>query len=101
MDVTACDRATKRRATAVSLLMEIAAEGEAAQLLRNYHAPTSVAPARTWAAALRRMRALVRLWQRRSRERTELAQLGVRDLHDIGLSDWDAKREAAKWFWQG
>ena len=100
MNITFFDRAAKPEATAPSLRMEVAAEGEVAEPLRNSHAPMSFPPARTLATPFPRMRALVRLWQRRSRERTELAQLGVQELRDIGLSDWDAKREAASWFWQ-
>ncbi|MBM3490798.1 MAG: DUF1127 domain-containing protein [Alphaproteobacteria bacterium] len=39
-------------------------------------------------------------WQRRQRDRAALAQLSVRDLKDIGLSDSQAVFEAGKPFWR-
>ena len=100
MDITLCDRDAKRRAATLSLLMELAGEGAAGQMMKKSQ------PSAGWPAALarsspvRRVRALFRLWRRRAQERAELAQLSERDLRDIGLSDWDARHEANKWFWQ-
>lgn len=39
-------------------------------------------------------------WRTRAREREALAAMSERDLHDIGLSRWDADYEAAKPFWR-
>lgn len=39
-------------------------------------------------------------WQRRARQRAELARLDARELKDIGLSRADALAEAAKPFWK-
>jgi len=50
--------------------------------------------------ALSRVRALFRLWRRRMHQRTELARLDERELHDIGVTRADVHREADKWFWQ-
>jgi uncharacterized protein YjiS (DUF1127 family) len=44
--------------------------------------------------------ALVREWRRRARGRRELAALSDRCLHDIGLTRYDAQREARKPFWR-
>lgn len=52
-------------------------------------------------ALLDRALAWVRLWQRRARERGELARLSARELHDIGLSPSQAQYEVAKPFWRG
>ncbi|MEQ9640172.1 MAG: DUF1127 domain-containing protein [Alphaproteobacteria bacterium] len=51
-------------------------------------------------ALLDRAVARLRLWQRRLRERDELARLSARDLQDIGLSTSQAEFEAAKPFWR-
>jgi uncharacterized protein YjiS (DUF1127 family) len=50
------------------------------------------------------VRAIIRNWIARGRERRalgELAEMNAHLLRDIGLSKDDAQREAAKWFWQG
>jgi uncharacterized protein YjiS (DUF1127 family) len=39
-------------------------------------------------------------WQRRARERSELAQLDDLTKRDLGLSDSDISREASKYSWQ-
>jgi uncharacterized protein YjiS (DUF1127 family) len=41
------------------------------------------------------------LWWRRARTRRELAELDDRILADLGLDRVEARREAAKPFWQG
>jgi len=38
-------------------------------------------------------------WRARSRDRSQLAALGHRELRDIGLSPGEAAMEAAKPFW--
>jgi uncharacterized protein YjiS (DUF1127 family) len=43
---------------------------------------------------------LLGLWAERMRERTLLARLNDRDLHDIGLSRYDVDRLIAKPFWR-
>jgi len=45
--------------------------------------------------------ALVRLWHRRARERSQLAHLDARMLRDIGVTPSEAARECEKPFWQG
>jgi uncharacterized protein YjiS (DUF1127 family) len=42
----------------------------------------------------------LRLWHRRLRERRELALLGPRDLHDIGVSSSDVWQEIKQPFWR-
>jgi uncharacterized protein YjiS (DUF1127 family) len=44
--------------------------------------------------------ALLRLWQRRLRQRAELVRLSERDLRDFHMSEAEARREFDKWFWQ-
>lgn len=39
-------------------------------------------------------------WQRRARERSELAQLDALTRRDLGLSDSDISHEASKYSWQ-
>ena len=57
-----------------------------------------------WRAAARRLfaelRTLIAEWRRRARGRRELAALSDRCLRDIGLTRYDAKREARKPFWR-
>jgi uncharacterized protein YjiS (DUF1127 family) len=48
----------------------------------------------------RRMLALIRLWQRRLRERRALAAMDDRGLRDVGLTRYDAHYEASKPFWR-
>lgn len=47
-----------------------------------------------------RSSALLGQWAQRMRERTQLARLSDRDLHDIGLSRCDVDRLLAKPFWR-
>ena len=47
------------------------------------------------------LRATLRLWRRRSRERAQLARFTDLDLHDIGVSRCDAEMELSKPFWRG
>jgi uncharacterized protein YjiS (DUF1127 family) len=48
-----------------------------------------------------RLVAQLRLWRRRARERSQLARLGERDLHDIGMSRGTVYAELQKPFWRG
>jgi len=48
-----------------------------------------------------RVSALASTWQRRARQRAELARLNERDLHDLGLSRADVEYEVRKPFWHG
>jgi uncharacterized protein YjiS (DUF1127 family) len=57
-------------------------------------------PARFGHGMISRSGALLRLWGQRMRERTELARLSDRDLHDIGLSRGDVDQLLAKPFWR-
>jgi uncharacterized protein YjiS (DUF1127 family) len=49
---------------------------------------------------LRRTRSLLHMWRQRLRSRRELVLLDERALRDIGLTRYDALREARKPFWQ-
>jgi uncharacterized protein YjiS (DUF1127 family) len=44
--------------------------------------------------------ALFKEWRRRVRGRAELAALSDRELHDIGMTRYDARREIGKPFWR-
>jgi uncharacterized protein YjiS (DUF1127 family) len=44
--------------------------------------------------------AILRLWSQKSRQRHALRELDDHQLADIGITRWDAKREAQKWFWR-
>jgi uncharacterized protein YjiS (DUF1127 family) len=44
--------------------------------------------------------ALLTEWRRRARGRTELAALSDRELRDIGMTRYDARREIGKPFWR-
>ena len=44
--------------------------------------------------------AQLRLWRRRARERSQLARLSERDLHDIGMSRGTVYAELQKPFWR-
>jgi len=46
------------------------------------------------------LRTLIDEWRRRARGRRELAALSDRCLRDIGLTRYDANREARKPFWR-
>jgi len=48
-----------------------------------------------------RLVAQLRLWRRRARERSQLARLSERDLHDIGMSRGTVYAELQKPFWRG
>jgi uncharacterized protein YjiS (DUF1127 family) len=50
--------------------------------------------------AFARAWSLLQRWRLRIRQRAELAQLGERDLRDLGLSQSDTSHELGKWFWQ-
>lgn len=54
----------------------------------------------SWAALVRRSRALVRLWLRRARTRRALAELDDRLLRDVGLDPMTAREEARLPFWR-
>ena len=50
-----------------------------------------------------RLSAKIRSWIARSRQRQALGELAERNdylLKDIGVTQDEARREAAKWFWQ-
>jgi uncharacterized protein YjiS (DUF1127 family) len=49
---------------------------------------------------LAELRTLIEEWGRRARGRRELAALSDRCLRDIGLTRYDANREARKPFWR-
>ncbi|HUK00467.1 MAG TPA: DUF1127 domain-containing protein [Stellaceae bacterium] len=49
---------------------------------------------------LARLRATLRRWRRRIRERTELARFDERSLRDIGVSPAQARYETSKPFWR-
>jgi len=49
---------------------------------------------------LARLSETLRVWRGRMRERYELASLGSRDLHDIGLSSSDVWHEIRQPFWR-
>ena len=50
---------------------------------------------------LARLAATLRLWQRRSRERRELARLSERELRDMRVSSSDVWHEIRLPFWRG
>lgn len=54
----------------------------------------------SWAALVRRGRALGRLWLRRARTRRALAELDERLLRDVGLDPMTARAEASLPFWR-
>jgi uncharacterized protein YjiS (DUF1127 family) len=49
---------------------------------------------------LRRTLAVLDMWRQRLRSRRELVMLDDRSLRDIGLTRYDALREARKPFWR-
>lgn len=51
-------------------------------------------------AAIARVAAVFEAWGRRLREREQLARLGERELHDIGLSRASVYAEINKPFWR-
>ena len=61
-------------------------------------APASIAGKVVW--AINRVINILFVWQERSRDRFELAQLDDRMLRDIGLSRVDVLHEASKPFWR-
>jgi uncharacterized protein YjiS (DUF1127 family) len=61
-------------------------------------APCAVTPRRRHPLA--RLWALVLTWERRARERQELATIEPRLLRDMGIPEDAARREARKPFWQ-
>jgi uncharacterized protein YjiS (DUF1127 family) len=46
------------------------------------------------------MASVIREWRRRSRDRRTLVAMSDRSLRDIGLTRYDAAREASKPFWR-
>ena len=50
--------------------------------------------------AVARLVAVVQRWRERARERQQLLRMTPRELHDIGLSNVDAWREANKPLWR-
>ncbi len=69
-------------------------------------APYSIAwdaPASGWQAGVQRALTTLRLWVRRSLQRSELRALIDNDdrfFRDIGLSRADVHHESHKWFWR-
>jgi uncharacterized protein YjiS (DUF1127 family) len=61
--------------------------------------PAGCERART-ASYLRRTLAVLDIWRQRLRSRRELVLLDDRSLRDIGLTRYDAVREARKPFWR-
>lgn len=53
------------------------------------------------AGFLRRILVTLVLWQERAAQRHHLADIGERQLKDVGLTRDDVMREAAKPFWRG
>ncbi|HEX7970193.1 MAG TPA: DUF1127 domain-containing protein [Stellaceae bacterium] len=51
-------------------------------------------------AVIPRLVAILALWRRRIQERDQLARLGERELHDIGLSRTAVYAEIRKPFWR-
>ena len=43
---------------------------------------------------------VARHWRSRRQERRTFASLDSRDLHDLGVSQWDVEREIARPFWR-
>ena len=43
--------------------------------------------------------ATLQLWRQKTRQRRVLRDLVEDQLADIGITRWDAEREARKWFW--
>jgi uncharacterized protein YjiS (DUF1127 family) len=50
---------------------------------------------------LTRVSAVASTWQRRARQRAELAHLGDLELHDLAISPSEAELEISKPFWRG
>jgi uncharacterized protein YjiS (DUF1127 family) len=44
---------------------------------------------------------LAQLWRLKASDRRAFADLGERDLHDLGMTRWHVERELAKPFWRG
>jgi uncharacterized protein YjiS (DUF1127 family) len=63
------------------------------------HLP-SLHPAPLHPGVLARLVAGVQRWRERARERHQLLRMTPRELHDIGLSNVDAWREANKPLWK-
>lgn len=51
-------------------------------------------------ALFRRIERTVTFWASRARQRRALSRLNTDQLRDIGVTHYDAKREAAKPFWR-
>jgi uncharacterized protein YjiS (DUF1127 family) len=59
-----------------------------------------IGAARTRPALAINLTPIVRGWTARKRQRQALTELSDHLLRDIGVSPYQAVREAAKWFWQ-
>ncbi len=76
---------------------------EARNLNRDPFSIAWDAPASDWQAGVQRALATLRLWVRRSLQRSELRALIDNDdrfFRDIGLSRADVHYESDKWFWR-
>jgi uncharacterized protein YjiS (DUF1127 family) len=51
------------------------------------------------AHVLARIRRRLRRWEELQRQRSQLARLDERTLRDIGVSYYEARQEARRWFW--
>jgi uncharacterized protein YjiS (DUF1127 family) len=49
---------------------------------------------------LTRLGEIFHIWRQRYRDRSQLAEMSARDLHDVGLSWSDVVHEAEKPFWR-
>ena len=76
---------------------------EARNLNQSPYSVASYAPASDWQAGVQRALATLRLWVRRSLQRSELRALIDNDdrfFRDIGLPRADVHYESDKWFWK-
>lgn len=53
-----------------------------------------------WRVALQKAMATVKVWNERSKSRSQLAALSPRLQEDIGLMPSEVKKEIKKYFWQ-
>ena len=61
---------------------------------------TQMQPRAGLVSALHSLQESFSSWQRRARERSELAQLDAMTQRDLGLSDSEISHEASKYSWQ-
>ena len=67
------------------------------------HEPTAARPRRDVGqrdSLVARIARALAAWQRRARERAQLADMSERELRDIGLTSAESAREDAKPFWR-